>query len=104
MSGPKIAALTLKKSDAMTKSPITRPHDHLTAEERRELPDSAFGIPELREFPLTNAAHVRSAESYFRYADDAHKPELARRILAAAEKFGVEVRSHTICSWAGEEP
>lgn len=88
----------------MKTTTTTRPHDRLTADERRELPDSAFGIPSLREFPLIDAAHVRSAESYFRYADDAHKHELACRILAAAERFGVEVRSEVICGWADKKP
>ena len=35
--------------------------DRLDAEERRELPDSAFGIPETHEFPMPDAAHVRAA-------------------------------------------
>ena len=39
----------------------TKPHDRLTAAERHELPDSAFGIPETREFPLVDAEHVRAA-------------------------------------------
>ncbi len=76
--------------------------DHLTAEERHELPDSAFGIPETREFPLVDAAHVRAAEAYFRYAPDDKKAALACRILARAREFGVEVRSRVIRGWAGE--
>lgn len=31
--------------------------DRLNAEERRELKDSDFGIPESREFPMPDAAH-----------------------------------------------
>ena len=81
----------------------TKISDRLTAEERRELPQSAFGIPETREFPLVDAEHVRSAETYFRYAPDNAKPALARRILRQAAKFGVEVRSETIHSWAKRE-
>ena len=30
--------------------------DRLDAEERRELPDSAFGIPETHEFPMPDAS------------------------------------------------
>lgn len=74
--------------------------DHLNAEERRELKDSDFGIPETREFPMPDAAHVRATESYFRYAPDEKKKELANRILLKAEKFGVEVQSRTIHQWA----
>ena len=47
------------------RTPAAHP-DRLTAEERRELDDDAFGIPSRREFPLVDAAHVRAAESYFR--------------------------------------
>ena len=76
--------------------------DWLSAEERRELPDSAFGIPETREFPLVDAVHVRAAEAYFRYAPDNRKAALARRILARAEEFGVDIRSRVVRGWAGE--
>ena len=77
------------------------PHPHpQTAEKRPELDDDAFGIPSRREFPLVDAAHVRAAESYFRYAPEADKPALARRILRQAAEFGIEIRSETILRWA----
>ena len=44
-------------------APKTKTPDRLTVEERRELPASAFGIPETREFPLVDAAHIRAAEA-----------------------------------------
>lgn len=34
--------------------------DRLDAEERRELNDSDFGLPEVRAFPMPDAAHVRA--------------------------------------------
>lgn len=74
--------------------------DRLDAEERRELKDSDFGLPEERAYPMPDAAHVRAAESYFRYASDAQKPELARNILKKAKEFGVNVESQTILEWA----
>lgn len=80
----------------------TKYPDRLNAEERRELPDDAFGIPSRREFPLVDAAHVRAAESYFRYAPEADKPALARRILHQAAEFGVEIQSETILRWAAQ--
>ena len=40
----------------------------LASKERKKLDTSEFGIPELREFPIHDAAHVRAAEAYFRYA------------------------------------
>ena len=73
----------------MTTATKHKTADRLTAEERHELPDSAFGIPETREFPLVDAEHVRAAEAYFRYAPDNKKAALARRILAKAAAYGV---------------
>lgn len=67
------------------RTPAAHP-DRLTAEERREL----------------DAAHVRAAESYFRYAPEADKPALARRILRQAAEFGIEIRSETILRWAAQ--
>lgn len=60
---------------------VNRFSDKLTTEERKELPSSDFGLPETREFPMPDAAHVRAAESYFRYAPEDKKPLLAYRIL-----------------------
>lgn len=74
--------------------------DKLDAEERRELKDSDFGLPEERAYPMPDAAHVRAAEAYFRYASDQQKPELARNILKKANQFGVNVESETILGWA----
>ena len=74
--------------------------DRLDAAERRELKDSDFGIPEDREFPMPDAAHVRAAEAYFRYAPESKKAALARRILQKAKEFGVDVESETILGWA----
>lgn len=74
--------------------------DKLTAAERNELSDSDFGIPETREFPMPDAAHVRAAEAYFRYAPEDKKPLLAHRILMKAKQFGVDVESETVLGWA----
>lgn len=78
----------------------TTESNRLDAEELRELRSSDFGIPEERAFPMPNAAHVRAAEAYFRYAGDEQKPELARNILKKAEEYGVHVESSTILYWA----
>ncbi len=77
-------------------------NDVLNYEERKERPDSVFGLPERREYPMPDAAHVRAAESYFRYCPEDLKPKLARAILAKAQEFGVDVESPTILSYAEE--
>lgn len=74
--------------------------DKLDTEERKELPDSVFGIPETREFPIPDAQHVHAAESYFRYAPEDKKPQLARFILKKAKEFGVTVKSETILDYS----
>ena len=77
-------------------------NDVLNTGERRELPDSVFGLPERREYPMTDAAHVRAAEAYFRYCPEDLRPELARNILKFAREYGVDVESPTILSYASE--
>lgn len=76
--------------------------DVLNEEERKELPDSLYGLPERREYPMPDAAHVRAAEAYFRYCPEDLKPKLARAILRFAREYGVDVQSQTILSYASE--
>lgn len=76
--------------------------DRITYENRKNLPDSVFGLPELREYPMPDAAHVRAAEAYFRYCPESLKPKLARAILERAKEYGVDVESHTIINYAKE--
>jgi hypothetical protein len=74
--------------------------DRLSYEEKKELPDSVFGLPERREYPMPDAAHVRAAEAYFRYCPEDLKPKLARAIMARAREFGVDIQSPTVLSYA----
>lgn len=75
-------------------------NDRISYEEKKELPDSVFGLPERREYPMPDAAHVRAAEAYFRYCPDDLKPKLARAILQRASQFGVDVQSPTVLAYA----
>ncbi|MCH5217449.1 MAG: hypothetical protein J1F07_02665 [Muribaculaceae bacterium] len=77
-------------------------NDVLNTEERRDLPTDVFGLPERREYPMPDAAHVRAAEAYFRYCPEDLRPELARNILRFAREYGVDVESPTILSYANE--
>lgn len=76
--------------------------DVISYEERKELPDSVFGLPERREYPMPDAAHVRAAEAYFRYCPDELKPKLAKAIMERAAQYGVDIKSPTILSYASE--
>lgn len=77
-------------------------NDRLSYEEKKELPDSVFGLPERREYPMPDAAHVRAAEAYFRYCPEDLKPRLARAIMARAATFGVDVESPAVREYAQE--
>jgi len=74
--------------------------DKLNTADRKKLKDSDYGLPGKREFPIPDAEHVHAAESYFRYASEKEKPELARNIMKKAKEFGVDVESSTIKDWA----
>lgn len=76
--------------------------DRISYEERKELPDSVYGLPERREYPMPDAAHVRAAEAYFRYCPEELKPKLARAILKFAREYGVDVESPTVLAAAEE--
>lgn len=74
----------------------------MTTEERKELPDSMFGLPERREYPMPDAAHVRAAEAYFRYCPENLRHKLATAILARAKQYGVDIQSPEILSYAAK--
>lgn len=74
--------------------------DRITYQERKELPDSVYGLPERREYPMPDAAHVRAAEAYFRYCPENLRPQLAKAILQRAAEFGVEVHSPEVLHYA----
>lgn len=76
--------------------------DRISYKEKEELPDSVFGLPERREYPMPDAVHVRAAEAYFRYCPEELKPKLAKAILKRAKQFGVDIESPTVLSYASE--
>ena len=77
--------------------------DRLSYEEKKELPDSVFGLPERREYPMPDAEHVRAAEAYFRDCPEDLKPRLARAIMQRAQQYGVNVKSPIILSYAQQQ-
>ena len=76
--------------------------DRLSYEEKKELPDSVFGLQERREYPMPDAAHVRAAEAYFRYCPEELKPKLAKAIMSRAKEYGVDIESPIILSYASK--
>ena len=67
----------------------------MTKKERDSIPDSQFGLEEERKYPLNSAEHVRSAIKLFGHCPENRKHHLAKRIMAAAKKHGVEVKENT---------
>ena len=43
----------------------------LRGKERDELPDSAFGLPKLRKYPMTDPDRVKNAIKYFKFCSKA---------------------------------
>lgn len=68
--------------------------ERLTAAEQEQLSDDQFAFPEQRKEPLIDASHVRNAVARFDQVEgvsDAERDRAWQRIIAAAEKFGVEI-------------
>jgi hypothetical protein len=66
-----------------TKNNISHKLDSYT---RSKLGSSDFGIPDQKEYPISDATHVRATESYFRYSSDEKKKILVHRIILKAKK------------------
>lgn len=63
----------------------------LSQRRRDSLPDSDFGIPETRSYPMPDRSHVLSAIRMFnRLGDRSREGELAANIIAAVHRFGME--------------
>jgi hypothetical protein len=69
-------------------------HGELSAEDRKNLPDSVYAFPDKRKEPLTDAAHVRTALARFdqvKDVTDAEREQAFANIQKAAEYYDVEV-------------
>lgn len=65
----------------------------MSAEERKKLHPETFGAKYDGEekYPLNDEEHVRSAISYFHKAPEDKRKSLAKKIVKAAKKFGIEI-------------
>jgi hypothetical protein len=67
----------------------------LDADKRNAIDSHQFAFPKERKEPLENASHVRNAIARFNQVEgvsDAERDQAWKRVLAAAKKFGIEVR------------
>ena len=77
-----------------TERHLSRHSEGMSTAEKDRLADEEFAFPKERKEPLTDARHVRNAIARFDQVEgvsDAERDEAWRRILAAAERYGVEV-------------
>ena len=66
----------------------------LNQQKRGNMSDDKFAFPKEEKEPLNDAAHVRNAIARFNQVEgvtDAERDAAWKRILSAAEKFGVSV-------------
>lgn len=61
----------------------------MSAEERNDLEDDDFGIPELRKYPIHDKKHVEQAVKMFNHVDKRYESELADNLLDAMERYHI---------------
>jgi hypothetical protein len=67
----------------------------LDADDRNELPDSAYAFPKQRKEPLTDADHVRNALARFdqvKDVSDADRAQAFANIKKAARHYKVDIK------------
>ncbi len=73
---------------------VPRQGQGMSTAEKDDLPDKEFAFPKERKEPLTDARHVRNAIARFNQVEgvsDTERDQAWKRILAAAERYDVEV-------------
>lgn len=57
---------------------------------RSELPDSVFGIPKERKYPMPDEKHTRSAMKLFNHCEKKYEEELAKHIIKNIKKYNID--------------
>jgi len=73
---------------------VLRGSEGMSTADKDRLADKEFAFPEERKEPLTDARHVRNAIARFDQVEgvsDAERDRAWKRILSAAERYGIEV-------------
>ena len=85
----------LKAEVSTTEPDVIKPdvsllkEDKMLSKERNSLPDTEFGIPSLRKYPLSDKDHVLAAIRMFNHVDKSHEAELAKNILRKMKEYGI---------------
>lgn len=72
--------------DKLEASELVNELGHSDLEEDK---DKKYGLPNLKKFPMPDAAHVRSAIKFFNYATPQQEKTLAKAILERMEEYGM---------------
>ena len=73
---------------------VPRRSEGMSTADKDRLAYKEFAFPDERKEPLTDARHVRNAIARFNQVEgvsDAERDEAWKRIVAAAERYGVEI-------------
>lgn len=66
----------------------------LSSKDRDKLPDSAFGLPKWRQWPMPDKEHVILAIRFFNYVEEKFEKELAENITKKIKEFSMEDEVH----------
>ena len=64
----------------------------LSSKQRNSLPDSAFGLPKERRYPMPDEKHVLLAIRFFNYVEPEKEKELAKNIIKKIKEFNMADR------------
>ena len=67
----------------------TLKEEKLSTKERNKLPDSEFGIPSLRKYPLQSKKQCLIAIKFFNYVNQEHEAELAHNIIRKMKEYNI---------------
>ena len=66
----------------------------MSSKTRNNLPDSEFGLPKQRRFPINDKPHVLSAIRFFNHVEKQYESELASNIIKKIHQFKMEDEIH----------
>jgi Family of unknown function (DUF6582) len=92
------ARKNIKKAQAARHDRGGNAESGMSTAERDRLEAAQFAFPDERKEPLNDAAHVRNAIARFdqvKDVSDAERDEAWKRILRAADRFGVDVEARS---------
>lgn len=66
----------------------------MSSKDRNKLPDSEFGLPKQRRFPLNDEKHVLLAIKFFNHVEPEYESELAKNIIKKIKAYDMADKVH----------